>query len=49
MLELTYKNFKVAIIAMLMDMKGDMLIINEKEGNITTEIENTKKKEKWKI
>lgn len=49
MLELTYKNFKVAIIAMLMDMKRDMFIINEKKGNLTTEIENTKKKEKWKF
>lgn len=35
---------------MLMDIKEDMLIINEKKGNLTTEIENRKKeKEKWKF
>lgn len=48
MLELIDKDFKVAIVTMLMDMKEDMLTINGKKENLTIEIENIKT-DKWKF
>lgn len=46
MLELSDKDFKVAIVTMLMDMKEDMLTINGKKGNLIREIENINKGKK---
>ena len=39
MLELVYRDFKVAIVIMVMNMKEDMLIINGKRGNLSRETE----------
>lgn len=48
MLELADRDFKVAIVTMLMNMKEDMLIINGKKVNLIREIENILK-DKWKF
>ena len=39
MLELVYRDFKVAIVIMVMNMKEDMIIINGKKGNLSRETE----------
>ena len=39
MWELVYRDFKVAIVIMVMNMKEDMLIINGKKGNLSRETE----------
>ena len=41
MLELVYRDFKVAIVIMVMNMKEDMLIINGKKGNLSRETLST--------
>lgn len=40
MLELVDRDFKVAIVTMVMNMKEDMLIINGKKGNLSRETDN---------
>lgn len=45
MLKLTDKYFKTSIINMLKDTKENILTMNKKIGNLSREIETTKKKQ----